>query len=702
MDVLLVTSSVCLDGWEVPRNRCAIVTREGKGLSIDLPQRPATAGGTPSSSSQGARSGMLGASSMRRPRSDGRASPAARGREALGRPPARRLTLAAGTVALWALLATAVPAAEVTFPLTVDYDVLRIALRKHLRQETGGALELWRTEDGCGTFVIRDPVLDPVDRRLRISGPASATAGLPLFGLCFASLSWNGYAEIVARPELGHDWQLRFRDTDFKLYNTARQPANVATRLWTVVQDWSAAELESFALDLGPPVEDVRTLLRSFSAPSGGLAAALQTLKPRELAVEPDAIRLRVALDLPPAPPIAAAPERALSRAEIQQWEALLDSWDGFLGFLVKDLAGGADPETRTELLDVLLTARREVTAVLASGPQGGIDPIRPLFLRLWERLRDIVRRASTKTGDDARALRYIVFLAAGDALTAIEAAAPAAGLDFSANGLRRLARTVAPSYGGDPLEYSDAPDPKLQELFRIRDPDSPARRLRRKPAAAPRSWLLPWLAPRPAQAEEADEWRELSDRLERWVPTANELGMYRDVVDRLLSLAAERSFDPEAVGERFEDLFRDLVKAVAWQESCWRQFVRDRSGVAPLQSSTGDVGMMQINVRVWRGFFNPVKLRWGAGYNAGAGAEILWQLLGRYGTREGGERLSDAARASYSAYHGGPRRYRRYRLPDTPPEMRLVDQAFWEKYQAVSAGQAGDRVLCMPVRRAS
>jgi hypothetical protein len=606
-------------------------------------------------------------------------------------------------VLLGALLgATPAPAAEVAFPLTIDYDVLRTALRRHLGVTTGGALELWRTADGCGTFVVRDPVLEPAaGGRLRITGPASATAGVPLLGWCFASISWTGYADIMARPELGHDWHLHFRNVDFRLYDDARRPANVATRLWTVVRDWSAAELETFTFDLGPPVEEVRTLIQSFAAPSGSLTTALRTLRPRELAVEPDAIRLRVALDLPPAAPAPTAPERALSRAEIQHWEALLDSWDGFLGFLVKDLAGDADPETRTELLDLLLTARREVTAVLGRGPEVGGDPVRPLFLRLWERLRAIVRRAGGKGGDEARALRYVVFLAAGDALTAIEAAAPAAGLDFSADGLRRLARTLAPGYAGDPLEYSDAPDPKLQELFRFRDPDAPPRRMRQKPAA-PRSWLPPWVAPRPAQADEADEWREVSERLEGWVPAVSELRAYREVVDRLLTLAAERSFDAEAVGERFDDLFRDLVKAVAWQESCWRQFVRSRGGVVPIQSSTGDVGMMQINVRVWRGFFNPVKLRWKAGYNAGAGAEILWQLLGRYGVREARERLSDAARASYSAYHGGPRRYRRYRLPDTPSEMRLIDEAFWEKFQAVSQGRAGDRVLCMPVRRAS
>jgi hypothetical protein len=33
---------------------------------------------------------------------------------------------------------------------------------------------------------------------------------------------------------------------------------------------------------------------------------------------------------------------------------------------------------------------------------------------------------------------------------------------------------------------------------------------------------------------------------------------------------------------------------------------------------------------------------------------------------------------------------------------MQLIDRAFWAKYQLVSAGTAGDRVLCMPVRRAS
>ena len=109
----------------------------------------------------------------------------ARRRETPGARRARALASAVSAVLLLAGSrgARPAPAVEVTFPLTIDYEVLRTAVRKHLGEESGGALELWRTPDGCGTFVVRDPVLEPADKRLRITGPASATAGLPLLGL---------------------------------------------------------------------------------------------------------------------------------------------------------------------------------------------------------------------------------------------------------------------------------------------------------------------------------------------------------------------------------------------------------------------------------------------------------------------------------------------------------------------------------------
>jgi hypothetical protein len=186
-----------------------------------------------------------------------------------------------------------------------------------------------------------------------------------------------------------------------------------------------------------------------------------------------------------------------------------------------------------------------------------------------------------------------------------------------------------------------------------------------------------------------------LGRRLDRWVPIRIELPAYRATVERLLVTAADRSWDPELLDGRFEDLFIHLVQAVAWQESCWRQFVRKDGEVVPLVSRSGDVGMMQVNRRVWRGFFDVQRLTWSSTYNAGAGTEILLQLLIRYGVREAVPR-DHAARASYSAYHGGPRSYRRYRTPQVAPALRAIDRAFWDKYQLVAIGRADDRVLCM------
>ncbi len=595
-------------------------------------------------------------------------------------------------------LATPAAASEVRFPLTLDYELLRTALRKHLREQSGGQLELWRTQDGCGTFTIREPTIEPAEGRLKLSGPGTAEAGFPLFGYCWATVAWNGHAEIVARPEIGRDWQLRLRDLDTQLYDANRQQRGIATRIFTVVKGWAESQLASFTFDLGPPVEEVKGLLGQVTgtARGGALATALQTLRPTGVAVEPDGVKVGVALDLPPAAAAPRAPEPALTPAQLKRWEAALESWDGFVVFVVKDL-GLASPEPggRDELLDVLLTARHDLVAVLGRGPEPGTDPVRQLFLTTWERLRGIVRRNASRPGDETRALRFAVFLAAGDALAALEAAAPSAGLEISADGLRRLARMLDPEYAGDPLEYSEIPDAKLQQLFRFRDPDAPPRRSRRKPTG---SWH--WLGPRAAYADEAgDEWSRLGRRLDRWVPGDGELDAYRDTVGRLLTLAAERSIDPDALEERFDALFQHLVQAVAWQESCWRQFVRKGERVTYINSPTGDVGIMQINVRIWRGFFNPEKLRWNAAYNAGAGAEILQHLLVRYGSREAGERLENAARATYSAYNGGPARYRRYRLTQVPAFVRAIDRGFWQKYQLVAAGDAGERVLCLGPR---
>jgi len=139
------------------------------------------------------------------------------------------------------------------------------------------------------------------------------------------------------------------------------------------------------------------------------------------------------------------------------------------------------------------------------------------------------------------------------------------------------------------------------------------------------------------------------------------------------------------------------LVKSVAWQESCWRQFVRKGDRVTWLESSTGDIGLMQVNKYVWRGFYDLEKLKWDVLYNAGAGTEILMDMAERVLGRRGARVLDGVAlaRSVYAAYNGGPDAYNRWRRAHEPSPAREIDAAFLEKYRAVQRGQAIDILSC-------
>src|SRR5881296_244615 len=593
------------------------------------------------------------------------------------------------------LVASAAEAREVVFSLVVDHALLRASLARQLGEEADGGALVWGTRGGCRSLVLRDLRVGPAAGRVRVSAQATAHLGFRFLGLCFAPLSWKGDVESVARPALGDGWQLRLRDLDSRLYDAAWQRTMVASRLWDVVKGRLESELTAFAFDLAPPVEEAQSLIRVSVEPARArpVLEALATLHPLGVEVDDEGVKVHVALDLPPADTTPSPPEPPLAPMEMARWQQLLESWDGFLVFVVKDLgAADADPGLRDELLDLLLASRHRLLDALAGGPVAGVDPVRQLFLDAWDGLRGVVRQSVAHGGPQDRLLRYASFLAAGDALSALDAAAPSLGLEISSDGLRRLARVLDPTYAGDPLAYTDAPDPALRELFHFHVPPASD-----GPPAPPPADEAGWLGPRAAwAAPPQDEVGTLARRLDRWLPRADELPAYRDAVGRLLVLVAGRTAGANAVEARFEHLYGVLVPAVAWQESCWRQFVERDGQVTYLLSKSGDVGIMQVNRRVWRGFFDLAKLEWDVAYNAGAGAEILAHLLTRYGAREASGRLENAARATYAAYNGGPDAYRRYRLARVPRVQRAVDRAFWEKYQAVAAGRALDFVLCV------
>lgn len=57
---------------------------------------------------------------------------------------------------------------------------------------------------------------------------------------------------------------------------------------------------------------------------------------------------------------------------------------------------------------------------------------------------------------------------------------------------------------------------------------------------------------------------------------------------------------------------------------------------------------------------------------------------------------MTNLARASYSAYNGGPRQVSRYRRTDVPSAHQKIDVLFWDKYQQVDAGNELNVAGCL------
>ena len=227
-------------------------------------------------------------------------------------------------------------------------------------------------------------------------------------------------------------------------------------------------------------------------------------------------------------------------------------------------------------------------------------------------------------------------------------------------------------------------------------------------PTPAPISlWRIPlWiLTPDDADAAEVApkkidivaKLQDLAKKLKRMVVNSGNATEYRGNYDQLLQYGAQREIAEEIIDYRFRPLYLRLVKSAAWQESCWRQFVLDGNRVTYLESSTHDIGLMQVNKYVWRGFYNIDRLEWDVLYNASAGMEILARLLDSIELKRGAFSAGnpdELARSIYAAYNGGPSSYRRWRTRERKV-LRAIDNSFWAKYQAVQHGHQIDILSC-------
>ena len=678
----------------------------------------------------------------------------------------RLATLLAAIAALVSLggVSVADPAVQVFVPLTIDYVTLGTALKRQIYDAPGGRAILWKGASACEFLYAQNP-------RFAHNGPTTVVLesdgelglGVPLGDKCVNPISWKGIIAIDATPYLTPNLTLMFRVSDINVYDQQHQKSLIVGRGFDLIKDNFIPRIQTFKFDLRPPIEEFRALAEETAPPDQAerfkqTLATVHGVGPAVAAAE--GIKVTLGLTAPTLPAAGpAAPSGPLTPAELAAWNQKLDEWDAFIVFAIKQVGAAVpDKQVRADLLNVLLEGRYRLAQAIDQPPApGGPDPVRALFLDQWRQLRDVVRKAAARGQLGDRALEFLSFLSAGDALMAFDQAAPALGARISAADLRRLARIMAPQSTADPLQFNYAEDPELQHIFGFTPPpqtpdsvepsdsDSPEPTATAgvpeaggvtpqatatatppatgatptpatgatptpvpPPAAAPADhssappfmhMALRLIAPADASADappQPPDLKQLGMRLRRIVVNESNVDGYTHDLGALLDAAAASEIADERPDPALQPTYRVMVKAAAWQESCWRQFVLARGRLRFLESSSHDVGLMQVNRYVWRGFYDVRHLEWDIAYNAGAGSQILARLMIRAaGKVEHAGNPDVFARSSYAAYNGGPDEFNRWRRADERQDQRLIDEAFWQKYRALKEGQSLNILKC-------
>ena len=582
----------------------------------------------------------------------------------------------------------------VTWPMTLEYPFIRSALIAQVYTLAGDRALAAQADGGCTRVELWAPQAGPEGEFVKIGTRVRVRAGVRVLGRCLDPISWEGYIELRQRVTLDPaTWELRFHTVDSTLYDRDLRPATVGGVVWNLVKKHVHAYLDQFTINLAPPVKDLEIQLPLFFTPAKmqQVKGWLESLRPGPVRVEPGAVKVMVRMQVESPPPFKEGPlaERPLTPEQRDRFIRYWEAWDAYLVHQVLSLAGRPlSREDKTTLLSVILETRHSFLRALA-GPRPGRDLVRRQFLRSWRRLAPIFRRQLSDRPSPSL-FSYLAYFTASDALAALDALGPALGLDISRQGLVRLARLVDRYRRYPSLEYSYRVNDALRSLLDLGPPLEPGPNLPAGeelilPAPSPLGWLVT-----PAWAGESPP---PLPAVRQWLPPRGEPGPYLERLRRLLAQATQKTLAKNELEAGRANWFYTLVQATAWQESCWRQFLRRGKKITYLRSyNRSSVGLMQINERVWRGIFQPRSLRWDIAYNARAGCQILALYTTRYALAAAKKSRRTPsprylAQLVYALYNGGPRQLRRFPRRLQKGRLFLSDRLFLEKYLWVNQG---------------
>lgn len=637
-------------------------------------------------------------------------------------------------------------AKTIVFPIRVDYPMLRAMAISQVFTDPNESAMLFDSTDACRHLTLSNPVFQEASGLLKLKTDLRMQGGMTSGERCRFPFTWEGGLEVYFKVRLNRlTWQLSFQSVSSELVDKQDQSPLVMGKLWAIFEGMVLDYLGHITVELAPPVRQLRPLLLRMVAEEDVAAVEkmLGTIQPGDVFVGADGLKIDFLADIemPLITDDAPAPAAPLTEQELADFIAIWEAWDAFLVQTLMFLAPHSlGPDEQEVLLGVLLDTRYQFIDALLMDTASD-DFVRKQFTAAWETLAPILRRHLGAVGSAENPAGYLAFFTASDALAILDKAGPAFDIEISRNGLIQLVRMLAEDKN-ILLAYAPEVDPGLRQLLGMQPPIETT-----GPVFEVEELLIdghggnadagvgPDANDNVDAGDDADDSGDLTinwkrsflsvmlaagapgrcwaaepiapDELEvvrQWLVSEANFAAYLADIRKVLGEATLQRLSESRIPNAHHKVFRNIIYATAWQESCFRQFVEKQGAVTYLRSyNNTSVGMMQINERVWRGIYDPRHLKWDIAYNAKAGAEIADEYMTRYALPRM-QKLAPAdaldadglAGAVYAMYNSGPGDFSKYIERRRTGNFRATDRHFKEKYDWVKTNQWRKIGLCL------
>ena len=612
---------------------------------------------------------------------------------------------------------------RVSFPLQIDYKLLRSLVIQSAFTSPGPSAVLEDASDPCRKITISEPRFFVKNAKFQFETRLKVNAGTEFAGKCRLPVVWEGYLVLFQTPRVDRrTWVLSFESQDSELLNTHHDPTKLPDVIWGIIETQVFDYLKRITVNLAPPVSDLKFFLlplfdedaadraeQMLNSLRPGKIATLQEFMTVELSAEAEKIEKKPGPEVP----------ETISKEDLASFVSTWEAWDAFLVQIFQSLSKKPlSADERRIIFTTLLDTRHRFVQALSEKTSSKRDFVREQFVTAWKQLSPVFRNHLGNEPSKGL-LGYLAFFTAADALSGLDQLGPSFGFEISRNGLIRLAKLLGEQ--GSPIEllYQSDVDPVLRDILGMGAPiivTGPAFDVDSIGTGLPE--IEETILPDPDKKEAMGLSRAILSffvkscwaidnipdaeiaAIRQWVLSSDNLEDRLEQIKIMLKEAVDETLKKNTIPASHQPVFLQAASATGWQESCFRQFLEKKGKITYLLSyNNSSVGMMQVNERVWRGLYDLKHLRWNIRYNARAGCEILEQYFTRYALSDKQARQLDTdtlASALYAMYNGGPGDFQKFLKRSAAKNYLITDKLFQEKFQWVRKDQWNNITKCL------